>query len=172
MSTVDGRVRRIIRNYFRDGFVNVVAFSPMLPDFTRAALLRFFRFEIGRSRIGARGYFGGWNLSIADGVFLARGAYLDASAQITIGSRAQIGPFVKLITSTHKTGSSEARAGAADSRPISIGAGAWLGADVMVLPGVTVGAGAVIAAGAVVVRDCEENWLYAGVPAKRVRHLD
>jgi acetyltransferase-like isoleucine patch superfamily enzyme len=42
----------------------------------------------------------------------------------------------------------------------------------MIMPGVEVGPGCVVAAGAVVIKDCEPNGLYAGVPAKRVRDLD
>jgi acetyltransferase-like isoleucine patch superfamily enzyme len=40
-----------------------------------------------------------------------------------------------------------------------------------VAPGVNVGSGCIIAAGALVVRDCEPNGLYAGVPAKRIKDL-
>jgi len=47
-----------------------------------------------------------------------------------------------------------------------IGDGAWIGARVIILPGVTVGAGAVIAAGSVVTSDCAPDSLYAGVPAQ------
>ena len=50
--------------------------------------------------------------------------------------------------------------------------GAWLGARVVVLPGVTVGQGAVVGAGAVVTRDCKPDSVYAGVPARLVRALD
>ena len=42
----------------------------------------------------------------------------------------------------------------------------WLGANVTVLPGVTIGEGSVIAAGAVVTKDVPANMIAAGVPAK------
>lgn len=50
--------------------------------------------------------------------------------------------------------------------------GCWLGGNVTVLPGVTIGRGCVIAAGAVVTKSCDPNGLYAGVPARRIRDLD
>lgn len=55
--------------------------------------------------------------------------------------------------------------------PIRIEDGCWIGANVTILPGVTIKAGTVIAAGAVVIHDCDENALYGGVPAKKIRDL-
>ena len=49
--------------------------------------------------------------------------------------------------------------------------GTWIGANAIVLPGVRIGEGCVIAAGSVVVNDCEDNSLYAGVPARFIRKL-
>ena len=53
---------------------------------------------------------------------------------------------------------------------IAVGDGAWLGYQVTVLHGVTIGAGAVIAAGSVVVRDIPDNAIAAGVPAKVIKY--
>jgi acetyltransferase-like isoleucine patch superfamily enzyme len=53
-----------------------------------------------------------------------------------------------------------------DSAPISIGDNVWIGMNVMVLKGVTIGDGAVIAAGSVVNRDVPPNTLVAGIPAR------
>lgn len=49
--------------------------------------------------------------------------------------------------------------------------GCWIGANVTVLPGVTIKSGTIVAAGAVVVRDCEGNCIYGGVPAKKIKNL-
>ena len=56
--------------------------------------------------------------------------------------------------------------------PIKIGKGAWLGSNVTVLPGITIGDGAIIAAGAVVTKDVEANTIVAGIPAKVVRKVN
>lgn len=47
----------------------------------------------------------------------------------------------------------------------------FIGSDVKVLKGVKIGKGAVIGSGSVVVRDVDENCIYAGVPAKKIRFL-
>lgn len=79
---------------------------------------------------------------------------------------------VSLITHTHEIGDSHRRASPKTIyKSIRIEEGCWLGANVIVLPGVTIGKGTIIAAGAVVIRDCEPNSLYAGVLAKLIKRL-
>lgn len=56
-------------------------------------------------------------------------------------------------------------------QPIHIEKKVWLGANVTVLPGVTIGEGSVIAAGAVVTKDVPANMIAAGVPAKVIRKV-
>ena len=90
---------------------------------------------------------------------------------IIIGNRAQIAYHVTLITGDHHIGPPASRAGVMNARPITIGEGAWIGARVVVLPGVTIGAGAVVAAGAIVTKDVAPNTLVAGVPARFLRKL-
>ncbi|WP_247602466.1 DapH/DapD/GlmU-related protein [Gordonia rubripertincta] len=63
------------------------------------------------------------------------------------------------------------RAAGEGRRPIVVGDYCWIGAGAIILPGVVVGEGCIISAGAVVIRDCEPNGLYAGVPAIRKRDL-
>jgi acetyltransferase-like isoleucine patch superfamily enzyme len=55
---------------------------------------------------------------------------------------------------------------------IHIGNGVWLGSNVTVLPGVSIGDGAVVAAGAVVTRDVDEMTVVGGVPAKLIRKIE
>ncbi|MGX8694593.1 acyltransferase [Methanobrevibacter sp.] len=55
--------------------------------------------------------------------------------------------------------------------PIYIEEKAWLGSNVTVLPGVTIGKGAIVAAGAVVTRDVEPNTIVAGIPARYIKNV-
>ena len=49
---------------------------------------------------------------------------------------------------------------------------AWLGMNVTICPGVTIGENAVVAAGAVVTKDVPDHAVVGGVPAKVIKYLD
>lgn len=100
------------------------------------------------------------------------GVLINLGASVKIGDRAAIGHEVMILTDSHPIGGPERRAGPLFARPVSIGAGAWLGSRVLILPGTTIGAGAVVAAGAVVTNDVAPNTLVGGVPARVLRELD
>lgn len=55
---------------------------------------------------------------------------------------------------------------------IHIGKGVWLASGTIICGNVRIGDNAVIAAGSVVVKDCLEAAIYAGIPAKKIRDLD
>ena len=56
--------------------------------------------------------------------------------------------------------------------PIVIGDNCWIGANATICPGVTLGDNVVVGAGAVVVKDCGDNVVIAGVPAVVIKHID
>jgi len=143
----------------------------------RASALRLAGFRIGRGTLlwgmptitGPRDLYR--RLMVGRECWFNLGCVLDLGAAITIGDRVALGHQVMLMTTSHEMGPAERRAGAVYARPISIGAGAWLGARCTILPGVTVGAGAVVAAGAVVTADVAPHTLVGGVPARLIREL-
>jgi len=91
--------------------------------------------------------------------------FLDA-APITLGDDAQLGPGVQLLTSDHPRDAVQRAGGLESALPISIGARAWLGGGVIVLPGVEIGADAIIGAGSVVTRSVERGATAAGNPCR------
>ncbi|MFC6170447.1 acyltransferase [Loigolactobacillus jiayinensis] len=94
------------------------------------------------------------------------------TANIYIGNNVQIGPNSTILGVTHDIGKKNARAGKGKYCDVKIEDGCWLGANVTVLPNVTITKGCVIAAGSVVTKSTEPNGLYAGVPAVRKRDLE
>ena len=62
--------------------------------------------------------------------------------------------------------------GRGDSCKTYVGNDVWIGGNVTIMPGLTIGNNVVIAAGAVVTKDVPDNSLVAGVPAKKVRDLE
>jgi acetyltransferase-like isoleucine patch superfamily enzyme len=57
------------------------------------------------------------------------------------------------------------------TKGVIIGDDVWIGANAVVLPGVTIGSHCVVAAGAVVTKDVPDNTLVAGIPAKVIKQL-
>ena len=87
---------------------------------------------------------------------------------IYLGDRVQIGPHVTIVTDNHDFSNRSVLI----CKPVKIGNGVWIGANVTILPGVTVGENAVIAAGAVVMKDVPANSIVGGNPAKVIRMLN
>jgi acetyltransferase-like isoleucine patch superfamily enzyme len=77
---------------------------------------------------------------------------------------------VNLVTISHPLDPSMRRS--THCAPIVIKKGAWLGAAVSVMPGVTIGENAVVAANAVVTRDVPDNTVVGGIPAQVIRNID
>ena len=112
------------------------------------------------------------SLEIGDRVFINYGCSIAANERIRIGSNCSIGTYVIMMDNDFHRLEPERRNERPDSAPILLEENVWLGARVIVLKGVTIGAGSVIAAGSVVVKDVPPRSLAAGVPAKVIRSLD
>lgn len=144
----------------------------------RALVLKAAGFRIGKGVIlmGPPTIIGPGNifekLTVGRSAVINVGCFFDLAGAITIGDRVSFGPEVMIITGAHEIGTEDMRAGSLIPKPVVIQPGAWLGARVMVLPGVTIGEGAVVGAGAVVARDVCSGTVVAGVPAKVIRRIE
>lgn len=114
---------------------------------------------------GSRTHFG-------KGCFVNHGAYFMDGGGIYIGDNAYIGPFCGFYTASHPLKFKDRNKGLEKASPIHIGDNCWLGANVSIMPGVTIGNGCVIAAGSVVTKDIPDNCLAAGVPAQVKKKID
>jgi acetyltransferase-like isoleucine patch superfamily enzyme len=156
----------------------VTALIPFACGRVRAALYRAAGFDIGPrtlfyGRITLRGDANRHrNLHIGAGCRISTPCSLSLNAPITLGDGVVLGYGVTLVTGYHDLSNPEHRAGPLRPLPITIGEGAWLAANVTVLPGVTIGPGAVVGAGSIVTRDVPAHTLMAGNPARIIRRLD
>lgn len=106
----------------------------------------------------------GKNITIGKDVFINSGCHFQDQGGIQIGDGALIGHNVVLATINHDLNPEENRKN--HYAPITIGAHAWIGSNVTILPGVTLGDWTVVAAGAVVTQDVPPRTVVGGVPAK------
>lgn len=90
---------------------------------------------------------------------------------ITIGDRTLIGPGCHIICTNHSIDAQERLTGIFDNRPITIGDRVWIGGNVTILPGVTIGNEAVIGAGSVVTKDIPEGVIAVGNPCRVLRKI-
>jgi acetyltransferase-like isoleucine patch superfamily enzyme len=111
-------------------------------------------------------------LEIGEGAFINYGGSIAATKHVQIGKNCSIGTHVLIMDNEFHRLEPGRRNEMPDSRPIVLEDNVWLGARVIVLPGVTIGENSVVGAGSVVTRDVPANVIAAGVPARVLRPLD
>ncbi len=114
----------------------------------------------------------GKNIHLGNDVFINSNCYFMDGADITFGDNIFVGPYTGFYTANHPLDYKRRNAGLEKALPIKVGDNCWFGANVSVMPGVTIGSGCVIAAGSVVTKDIPDNSLVAGVPAKIMKTID
>ncbi|HEX5424662.1 MAG TPA: acyltransferase [Candidatus Acidoferrales bacterium] len=115
-------------------------------------------------------------LSIGDRVKIGHGSSFTVAREITIGNDVLIAPGAEIFdTPGHPTDPALRRSGSpalpADVRPIHIEDNVWIGHEVRIFPGVTVGKGSVIAEGAQVMSSVPPFVIVAGNPARQIAKL-
>ena len=94
--------------------------------------------------------------------------YID-NLGVTIGKDVAIGPGVKIITSKHNTQNIWTWD---DREPVNIGDRCWIGANAVILPGVTLGPHTVVGAGAIVTKSYPRGYcVLVGNPAKKIKDI-
>ena len=118
------------------------------------------------------------NLSIGDGTSIPKGStFYCTKAPLTIGKKVIFGPKPTIITGDHRIDIrdryiidiTDDEKLPENDLPVTIEDGCWIGANVTILKGVTIGHDSVVAAGSVVTKSCEPYSIIGGVPAKLIR---
>ena len=113
----------------------------------------------------------GFYTKIGHDTFINHNAYLMDGCGITIGSHCFIGPNCGMYTAVHATVAEERNQGLEKALPIVIGDNCWIGGDVTILPGVTIGNNTIIGAGSVVTKDIPDHVVAVGNPCRVLRPI-
>ena len=114
----------------------------------------------------------GNRIYLGENVFLNANCYIMDGGTVTLGNNVFVGPYCGFYTANHPLNYSDRNKGLEVALPIKVGDNCWMGANVSIMPGVTIGSGCVIAAGAVVTHDLPDHVLAAGVPAKIIKTIN
>jgi putative colanic acid biosynthesis acetyltransferase WcaF len=157
--------------WFRAAWLLVESLTLLNPLFIsyrlKAHILRFFGASVGRGLVIKPGVHVKypWRLAIGDHVWLGERSWIDNLADVKIGDNVCISQGAYICTGNHDWAD---RNMGLITKPVTVGAGAWIAAFAMVAPGVRVGQDAVVGFGAVLFDDAESAGIYFGNPARRL----
>lgn len=178
--THEGRISSLKHWSLREAVFLVLANNlPRLWIFDRyrAVLYRLAGLRVGKGStiygpVSVRPYGGCRCITIGADTFLnVDTAFTVVYDGVRIGDRVQIGPRVAFETMGHGLVYEPGKGRGRTSAAIVVEDEVWIGANAVILQGVTIGRGSVVAAGAVVNRNVAPNTLVGGVPARPLRDL-
>jgi maltose O-acetyltransferase len=139
----------------------------------RTMLYRAGGLRIGRGSIffGPIVVWGGATFTVGRNCRINSPVHVELEADVLLGDHVSIGHGVTFVTANHEIGGAMDRCGPIRGASIHVENGCWIGAGVLIKPGVTLGRGCVVAAGSVVTADVPPDKLVGGVPARLIRVL-
>lgn len=114
----------------------------------------------------------GYHVHFGDNVYANFGLTLVDDTHIYVGDRTMFGPNVVVATAGHPVLPELREKSMQFNMPVHIGRNCWLGAGVVVLPGVTIGDNSVIGAGSIVTKDIPANVVAVGNPCRVIREIN
>lgn len=146
---------------------------PTEPDKRRAMLKELFA-EIGEGcyiEPPLHTNWGGRHVHFGKNIYANFNLTLVDDTHIYIGDYTMIGPNVVIATAGHPLWPALREKGYQYNAPVRIGRNCWLGAGVIVVPGITIGDNTVVGAGSVVTKDLPANVLAVGNPCRVLREI-
>ena len=141
----------------------------------RQALLREMFAEVGENcyiEPPLHTNFGGRHVHFGRQVYANFNLTLVDDTHIYVGDFTQLGPNVVLATAGHPILPELREQAYQYNAPVRVGRNCWLGANVVVVPGVTIGDNVVVGAGSVVTKDLPDNVIAVGNPCKILREVN
>lgn len=116
--------------------------------------------------------FGGHHVHFGSDIYANFNLTLVDDTHIYVGDHTMIGPNVTLATAGHPINAELRYRNYQYNMPVHIGRNCWLGAGVIVLPGITIGDNVVIGAGSVITKDVPDNVVVVGDPGRILRKVN
>ncbi|MEY8507964.1 sugar O-acetyltransferase [Lachnospiraceae bacterium 42-17] len=115
--------------------------------------------------------FGGYHVHFGKNVYANFNLTLVDDTHIYVGDFTMFGPNVTIATAGHPICPELREKGLQYNMPVHIGKNCWIGANAVVLPGITIGDNVVIGAGSVVTKDIPSNVVAVGNPCRVLRQV-
>lgn len=111
----------------------------------------------------------GYNIEIGKSFYSNHNLVILDCAKVTIGDNVFIAPNCGIYTAAHPLDAETRNKGLEYAKPIKIGDNVWIGGNVVILPGVSIGDNTVVGAGSVVTKDIPANVIAVGNPCRVLR---
>lgn len=113
----------------------------------------------------------GYNIEIGENFYANHNCVILDGAKVKFGDNVFIAPGCGFYTAGHPLDITSRNEGLENARPISVGDNVWIGAQVAILPGVSIGDNSVIGAGSVVTKNIPPNVVAAGNPCRVIKDI-
>ena len=114
---------------------------------------------------------GGRHVHFGSGIYANSNLTLVDDGHIYIGDKVMLGPNVTIVTANHPVNADLRSRGLQYNKDVHIGENAWIGAGVVIVPGVNIGKNTVIGAGSIVTKDIPDNVVAVGNPCRVLREV-
>ncbi len=113
----------------------------------------------------------GYNIEIGENFYANHNLIILDGNKVSFGDNVFIAPNCGFYTAGHPLDYRQRNQGLEYAKPIRVGNNVWIGGNVVVLPGVTIGDNCVIGAGSIVTKDIPENTVAVGNPCKVIKNI-
>lgn len=114
----------------------------------------------------------GYNIETGENFYANHNLVILDGAKVTFGDNVFIGPNCAIYTAGHPLEVEQRNKGLEYAYPVSIGNNVWIGGDVTILPGITIGDNSIIGAGSIVTKNIPSNVIACGNPCVIKRELN
>ena len=118
-----------------------------------------------------RANWGGHNVHFGNDVYANYNLTIVDDGHVYVGNKVMFGPNVVIATANHPIEPSLRDKALQYNKDVYIGDNVWIGAGVIIVPGIRIGKNSVIGAGSVVTKDIPDNVVAVGNPCKILRKI-